>query len=50
MSCAYFERKLRNAGVPIIGRVVNDTFHIDLRTVLEEEDQIIYDEIKNIFE
>lgn len=50
MSCAYFERKLRNAEVPIIGRVVNDTFHIDLRTVLEEEDQIIYDEIKNIFE
>ena len=50
MSCAYFERKLRNAEVPIIGRVVNDTFHIDLRTVLDGEDQIIYDEIKNIFE
>lgn len=49
MSCAYFERKLRNALVPIIGRVVNDTYYIDLRTVLEQEDQIIYDEIKNIF-
>jgi hypothetical protein len=50
MSCAYFERKLRSVEVPVIGRVVNDTFHIDLRTVLDGEDQIIYDEIKNILE
>lgn len=49
MSCASFERKLRDAEVPLIGRVVNDTFHIDLRTVLEGEDQIVYNEIKNIF-
>ncbi len=49
MSCVNFERKLRDAGVPLIGRLVNDTFHIDLRTVLEGEDQIIYNEIKNVF-
>ena len=49
MSCASFERKLRNSDIPVIGRVVNDTFYIDLRTVLDNEDQIIYDEIKNIF-
>ena len=49
MSCARFERELRNFETPIIGRVVNDTFYIDLRTVLEGEDQIIYDEIKNLF-
>jgi L-seryl-tRNA(Sec) selenium transferase len=49
MSCAKFERELRNSDVPIIGRVVNDTFYIDIRTVLEGEEQIIYDEIKNLF-
>ena len=49
MSSAKFERELRNSEVPIIGRVVNDTFYIDLRTVLEGEEQIIYDEIKNLF-
>ncbi len=49
MSCANFERKLRNCEIPIIGRVVNDTFYIDLRTVLEDEDQIIYKGIKNLF-
>lgn len=49
MSCAKFERELRNSEVPIIGRVVNDTVYIDLRTVLEGEEQIIYDEIKNLF-
>lgn len=49
MSCASFERKLRNSEIPIIGRVVNDTFYIDLRTVLEDEDQIICDGIKNLF-
>ncbi|MFA6982530.1 MAG: L-seryl-tRNA(Sec) selenium transferase [Sedimentibacter sp.] len=49
MSCARFERELRYSETPIIGRVVNDTFYIDLRTVLEGEDQIIYDEIKNLF-
>ena len=49
MSCANFERELRNLEVPIIGRVVNDTFYIDLRTVLEGEDQTIYDGIKSLF-
>lgn len=49
MSCAAFERQLRHLEVPIIGRVVNDTFLIDLRTVLEGEDQIIYDGIKSMF-
>jgi len=49
MSCAGFERKLRNLEVPIIGRVVNDTFLIDLRTVLEGEDPVIYKGIKSLF-
>lgn len=49
MTCANLERKLREAPVPIIGRLANDTFYIDLRTVLENEDQIIYDEIKKIY-
>lgn len=49
MSCASFERKLRNVEIPVIGRVVNDTFYIDLRTVLEKEEQTICDEINKIF-
>ena len=49
MSCASFERKLRNSEIPVIGRVVNDTYYIDLRTILDDEDKIIYDGIKNIF-
>jgi L-seryl-tRNA(Ser) seleniumtransferase len=46
MSCASFERQLRNFEVPIIGRVVNDTFLMDIRTVLEGEEKIIYEGIK----
>lgn len=49
MSLVSFERKLRNAEIPVVGRVINDTFYIDLRTIFENEEQIIYDEIKNIF-
>jgi len=49
MTCTSFERELRNIDVPVIGRVLNDTFYIDLRTVLEGEDQLIYDGIKNLF-
>lgn len=50
MTCNSFEIKLRNNEIPLIGRVVNDTFYIDIRTVLENEDKIIIDEIKNIFQ
>ncbi|NLK65281.1 MAG: L-seryl-tRNA(Sec) selenium transferase [Tissierellia bacterium] len=49
MSCASFERQLRNLEIPIIGRVVNDTFLMDLRTVLVDEEKIIYDGIKTLF-
>ncbi len=49
MTCASFERKLRNTKTPILGRVVNDTYYIDLRTILEGEEQAIYEGIKNIF-
>lgn len=50
MSCASFEKELRQLETPIIGRVENDNFYIDLRTVLEGEDDIIYNEIKALFE
>lgn len=49
MTSANFERLLRNSERPIIGRLVNDTYYLDLRTVLEGEEEIIYDEVKKIF-
>lgn len=48
MSCANFERLLRNSEIPVLGRIVNDTFYIDFRTVLEDEEEIIYNTIKKI--
>ncbi|MFA9423998.1 MAG: L-seryl-tRNA(Sec) selenium transferase [Sedimentibacter sp.] len=50
MTTAHFEKKLRQLEVPIVGRVVNDSFIIDLRTVLEGETNIIYNSLKNIFD
>ncbi len=50
ITTACFEKKLRQLEVPIIGRIVNDNFVIDLRTVLEGETHIIYESLKNIFE
>lgn len=43
------EMQLRHAKTPVICRVVNDSLIMDLRTVLEGEDEIIFDGLKNIF-
>ncbi|MGD9568506.1 MAG: L-seryl-tRNA(Sec) selenium transferase [Sedimentibacter sp.] len=48
MSTAALEKELRHLGTPVIGRVVNDYFLIDLRTVLQGEDEIIFKAFKNI--
>ena len=49
MTSAGFEARLRHIELPVIGRVVNDTFYIDLRTVLNGEEEIIYEGIKSLF-
>ncbi len=49
MTSAGFELRLRRIELPVIGRVVNDTFYIDLRTLLDGEEEIIYDGIKSLF-
>ena len=48
MTTAHLEKQLRHLDTPIIGRVVNDNFIIDLRTVLEGETNLIYESFKNI--
>lgn len=50
MTTAYLEKYLRHLETPIIGRVVNDSFIIDLRTVLEGQIDLIYESLKNILE
>ena len=50
MTTASFEKKLRHIETPVIGRVINDNFIIDLRTVLEGELNIIYESIKDILQ
>lgn len=49
MTTASLEKQLRHMETPIVGRVVNDFFIIDLRTVLEGEEEIILDAFKSIF-
>jgi L-seryl-tRNA(Ser) seleniumtransferase len=49
MTTAHLEKQLRHIKTPIIGRVVNDLFIIDLRTVLEGEADQIYETFINIF-
>lgn len=49
ITTASLEKKLRYMDMPIIGRVVNDYFIIDLRTVLDGEDEIIFKAFSNIF-
>tara|TARA_B110000438_G_scaffold300977_1_gene354674 strand:+ start:366 stop:1754 length:1389 start_codon:yes stop_codon:yes gene_type:complete len=41
--------KLRNLPVPLVGRIENDNFLIDLRTILEEQDQQIIECLSNCF-
>lgn len=49
MTTAALEKKLRNMDTPIIGRVINDNYIIDLRTVLEGEEKIISKAFQSIF-
>lgn len=49
MTTASLEFQLRHMETPIIGRVVNDNFIMDLRTVLEGEEEIIFNALKKIF-
>lgn len=49
MTTASLEKQLRHMETPIVGRIVNDYFLIDLRTVLEGEDEIILQAFRKIF-
>lgn len=49
MTTASLEKQLRYMETPVVGRVVNDFFLIDLRTVLEGEEEIVLEAFKNIF-
>jgi L-seryl-tRNA(Ser) seleniumtransferase len=49
MTTASLEKQLRHMDTPIVGRIVNDYFLIDLRTVLEGEDEIILQAFRKIF-
>lgn len=49
MSTAALEKQLRQLETPVIGRVVNDYFIIDLRTVIEGEEEIVSEAFRNIF-
>jgi L-seryl-tRNA(Ser) seleniumtransferase len=41
--------KFRNLPVPIIGRIENNKFVLDLRTIFPHQDEILIQSIKNIF-
>lgn len=49
MTTASLEKKLRHIKTPVIGRVVNDYFIIDLRTVLQNEEEIIISAFRSVF-
>lgn len=49
MTTASLERQLRHASVPVIGRVVNDKFLIDLRTVFYDEAELIVKTFEELF-
>lgn len=48
MTTASLERKLRHADTPVIGRVVNDKFLIDLRTVFYDEAEMIIETFEEL--
>ena len=50
MTTSSLEKDLRNADIPIIGRVFDDKFIIDLRTVFDNELDIVYNTIKEVFD
>jgi L-seryl-tRNA(Ser) seleniumtransferase len=41
--------KFRNLPTPIIGRIENDRFTLDLRTIFPHQDEILVKSIKSIF-
>lgn len=43
------ERKLRGYKIPVIGRIANDKFLIDLRTVFDDEINVIVEAFKEVF-
>lgn len=49
MTTAALEKQMRHMETPVVGRVENDFFLIDLRTVLEGEEEIILEAFKNVF-
>ncbi|OAG28004.1 L-seryl-tRNA(Sec) selenium transferase [Thermodesulfatator autotrophicus] len=50
LSASRLERSLRNASPPIIGRIEDDLFLLDMRTVFPEEIPIISEVLEKIFE
>ena len=48
MTTSAFEKQLRYADTPIIGRIVNDKFLLDLRTVFETETETVYETFKEV--
>lgn len=44
------EKKLRLSESHIIGRIKDDKYLLDVRTIFEDEFDLIYKELKNIFE
>lgn len=49
ITTAFLEKNLRHLDTPIIGRVFNDYFILDLRTVLDNEDETIIKAFMSIF-
>jgi L-seryl-tRNA(Ser) seleniumtransferase len=41
--------RFRNLSIPIIGRIENNKFVLDLRTIFHHQDEILIQSIKNIF-
>lgn len=50
ITTANLEKQLRLIDTPIVGRVVNDNYIIDLRTILKGEEEIITKAFLNIFD
>jgi L-seryl-tRNA(Ser) seleniumtransferase len=50
MSTNEIERHMRGSKWPVIGRIEDDVFVMDLRTVAEDELSVICDAVKNIFQ
>lgn len=49
ITTASLEKLLRHLDIPIVGRIVDDNYIMDLRTVLNGEEEIIFNSFKSIF-